>query len=230
MATTTTTELPERRRFSVDEYYAMGEVGVLTEGDGIELLDGELFCKHDGRRRRFTVDEYYKLAEAGILAPDERVELLAGEIITMGPIGSKHAGSVTRFAEELSLRLGRRVTVRVQNPVRLSTGEEPEPDIAVLHRKDDGYASGHPGPEDVILLIEVADSSVGFDRDHKLPMYALHGIPEVWLGDINARTVEVYDQPMAAGYARVRVFDAGETLSPGAVPDLEIPVSDVMPE
>lgn len=230
MATTTTTQLPERRRFNVDEYYAMGKAGILKEHDGIELLDGELFCKYDGRRRRFTVDEYYKLAEVGILATDERVELLAGEIIKMAPIGSKHAGGVTQFAEEFSVRLGRRVTVRVQNPVRLSGGEEPEPDIAVLYRKDDGYASGHPGPEDVILLIEVADSSVGFERRHKLPMYALHGIPEVWLGDINARRVEVHDEPMAAGYARVRVFDAGETLSPGAFPDLEIPVSDVMPE
>ncbi len=230
MATTTTTQLPERRRFNVDEYFAMGDAGILTEHDGVELLDGELFCKYDGRRRRFTVEEYYKLAEVGILAPDERVELLAGEIIKMAPIGSKHAGGVTQFAEEFSVRLGRRVTVRVQNPVRLSGGEEPEPDIAVLHRKDDGYASGHPGPEDVILLIEVADSSVGFDRRHKLPMYALHGIPEVWLGDINARRVEVHDEPMAAGYARVRVFDAGETLSPGAFPDLEIPVSHVMPE
>ena len=230
MATTTTTELPERRRFNVDEYYAMGEAGILTEGDGIELLNGELFCKYDGRRRRFTVDEYYKLAEVGILAPDERVELLAGEIILMAPIGIKHAYGVTQFSEEFSVRLGRRVTVRVQNPIRLSEGEEPEPDVAILHRTDDGYASRHPEPEDIILLIEIADSSVGFDRRHKLPMYALHGIPEVWLGDINARRVEVYDQPMAAGYGRVRVFDAGELLSLAAFPDLEIPVGDVMPE
>ena len=230
MATTTTTELPERRRFNVDEFYAMGEAGILTEGDGIELLEGELFCKYDGRRRRFTVDEYYKLAEVGILVPDERVELLAGEIIRKAPIDSKHAYSVTQFAEEFFAQKGRRVTIRVQNPIRLSAGEEPEPDVAIVHRKDDGYASGHPRSRDVILLIEVADTSAGFDRRHKLPMYALHGIPEVWLGDINARTVEVYDQPMAAGYGRVRVFDAGEMLSLAAFPDLEIPVGDVMPE
>ncbi len=230
MATTTTTELPERRRFNVDEYFAMGEAGILTEGDGIELLDGELFCKYDGRRRRFTVEEYYKLAEVGILAPDERVELLAGEIIKMAPIGNKHAYGVTPFGEEFSVRLGRRVTVRILNPIRLSAGEEPEPDIAILHRRDHGYVSDHPGPGVVILLIEIADSSVGFDRRHKLPMYAAHGIPEVWLGDINARTVEVHDQPMAAGYGRVRVFDAGEMLSLPTFPDLEIPVADVMPE
>ncbi len=230
MATTTTTELPERRRFNVDEYYAMGEAGILTEGDGIELLDGELFCKYDGRRRRFTVDEYYRMAKVGILAPDERVELLAGEIIRMAPIGSKHAYGVTKFAEELIMQLGRRVMIRVQNPIRLGTDGEPEPDIAVVDRTDDEYVAEHPQPEDVILLIEVSDTTAGFDRRHKLPMYALHGISEVWLGDINARTVEVYDQPMAAGYGRVRVFDAGEMLSLAAFPDLEIPVGDVMPE
>jgi len=230
MATTTTTELPERRRFNVDEYYAMGEAGILTEGDGIELLDGQLFCKYDGRRRRFTVEEYYKLAEVGILAPDERVELLAGEIIKMAPIGNKHAYGVTQFAEEFSVQLGRRVTIRVQNPIRLATDEEPEPDIAVVYRRDDGYLSGHPRPEDVIILIEIADSTVGFDRRHKLPMYALHGVPQVWLGDINARMVEVHDEPIAAGYARVRIFDADDVLGLPGFPDLEIRVSDVMPE
>ena len=230
MATATITRLPERRKFNVDEYFAMGEAGILTKGDGIELLEGELFCKYDGRRRRFTVDEYFKLAEAGILAPDERVELLAGEIIEMAPIGSKHAYSVTRFAEEFFTQLGKRITVRVQNPVRLAAGNEPEPDIAIVYRKDDGYASEHPRPEDIALLIEVADSTVGFDRRHKMPLYAIHGIPEVWLGDINARSIEVHDEPMAGGYARIRVYGPDETLSPAAFPDVLISVADVMPE
>jgi Uma2 family endonuclease len=229
MATTTTTQLPERRRFNVDEYFAMGHAGILTEHDGVELLDGELFCKYDGRRRRFTVEEYYKLAEVGILAPDERVELLAGEIITMAAVGSWHAFCVDEFTEKLMpLALAGRARVRTQNPIQLSEENHPQPDIAVVTRNE--YVDAHPLPEDVMLLIEVSDTTAGFDRRHKLPMYALHGIPEVWLGDINARRVEVHDEPMAAGYARVRVFDAGETLSPGAFPDLEIPVSDVMPE
>ncbi|MCY4417264.1 MAG: Uma2 family endonuclease [Chloroflexi bacterium] len=229
MATTTTTELPERRRFNVDEYYAMGEAGILTERDGIELLDGELFCKYDGRRRRFTVGEYYRMAEVGILAPDERVELLAGEIIKMAAVGSRHAFCVDEFTEKLMpLAISGRARIRTQNPIQLDEDNHPQPDIAVVARMD--YLEAHPLPEDVMLLIEVADTSAGFDRRHKLPMYALHGIPEVWLGDINARTVEVYDQPMAAGYGRVRVFDAGEMLSLAAFPDLEIPVGDVMPE
>lgn len=230
MATTTITSLPERRQFNVDEYFALGEAGILTKGDGIELLDGELFCKYDGRRRRFTVDEYYRMAEADILGPDERVELLAGEIIKMAPIGSKHAGSVTRFAEEFFENLGRRVTVRIQNPIRLAPGNEPEPDIVIAYRRDDGYAGEHPTPEDVILLIEVSDSSVGFDRRHKLPLYAIYGIPEVWLSDVNSRTIEVHDEPMAGGYARMRVYGSDEMLSPAAFPDVVIAVADVIPE
>ena len=230
MATATIIRLPERRKFNLDEYFAMGEAGILTKGDGIELLDGELFCKYDGRRRRFNVDEYYKMAEVGILRPDERVELLAGEIIEMAAIGSRHAYSVTQFTEEFFTQLGKRITVRVQNPVRLAAGNEPEPDIAIVYRKDDGYVSEHPGPEDIALLIEVADSTVGFDRRHKLPLYAMHGIPEVWLGDINARTIEVHDQPMAGGYARMRVYGPDETVSPAAFPEVLISVADVIPE
>ena len=230
MATAMKKTSPERRRFTVDEYLAMGKAGILTKGDGIELLNGELFRKYDGKRRRFTVEEYYAMAEVGILAPDERVELLAGEIFTMAPIGSKHAYCVTQFAEAFFEALGRRITLRVQNPIRLAQGNEPEPDIAVLFRKGDGYVSEHPGPEDVILLIEVADSSVGFDRRNKLPMYAMHGIPEVWLSDINARSVEVYDDPMAGGYERMRVFGPGDTLSPAAFPDVAIRVADSLPE
>ncbi len=230
MSTDATTALPARRLFNVDEYYAMGEAGILTRSDGIELIGGQLFCKYDGSRRRFTVEEYYKLAEVGILGPDERVELLAGEIIEMAPIGSKHAYCVTQFTEAFFETLGRTVTLRVQNPIRLAESNEPEPDIAIVHRRDDGYLSEHPGPEDVILLVEVADSSVGFDRRHKLPMYAMAGIREVWLADIGSGNVETYDLPIAGGYARMRVVVPGETLALPGYPGVAISVGDVMPE
>ena len=229
MATGTTTALPARRLFNVDEYFAMGEAGILTRGDGIELIDGQLFCKYDGSRRRFTVDEYYKLTEVGILAPDERVELLAGEIITMAAVGSRHAFCVDEFSEKLApSALSGRAKIRIQNPIRLDHENHPQPDIAVVHRRN--YADEHPGPEDVMLLIEVADSSVGFDRRHKLPMYAMHGIPEVWLSDVNARRVEIYDQPIAGGYARIRIAERDGTPTPGALPDVTIQVREVMPE
>jgi len=229
MATATITRLPERRKFNVEEYFAMGEAGILTKGDGIELLDGELFCKYDGRRRRFTVDEYRAMAEAGILRPDERVELLAGEVIEMAAIGSRHAFCVDEFSERLAtLALSGRARVRTQNPIRLDQENHPQPDIAVVVRSN--YAGEHPGPEDVFLLIEVSDSTVGFDRRHKLPLYAMYGIPEVWLSDVNSRTIEVHDEPMAGGYARIRVYAPDERLSPAAFPDVVIAVADVIPE
>ncbi len=204
---------------SVDTWQGGEVIGKLGKALGAEYAP-----------RRFTVEEYYAMVEAGILAPDERVELLAGEIIKMAPIGSRHAYSVTRFTEVFFEQLGRRVTIRVQNPVRIATGNEPEPDIAILRRKDDGYAYEHPGAEDVILLVEVADSSVEFDRRHKLPVYAMHGIPEVWLGDINTRIVEVYDEPIAGGYARMKVYGSDDSLVSETFTGLLIPVSEVMPE
>ena len=230
MATTTITSLPERRKFNVDEYFAMGKAGILTKGDGIELLDGELFCKYDGRRRRFTVDEYYKMAEVGILAPDERVELLAGELFTMAAIGNRHAFCVRWLTKALVIALGDSAVLDAQNPVRLGDRSEPEPDLAVLRWQDDGYASALPGQDDVLLVIEVSDTTAGFDRRHKLPMYATHGIPEAWLWDLNARQVEVYDEPMAGGYARMRVVGPEGTLTPTELPHVAISVSDAMPE
>ena len=231
MATATITSLPERRKFNVDEYFAMGEAGILTKGDGIELLDGELFCKYDGRRRRFTVKEYYAMAEAGILPPDERTELLAGEIFSMAAVGNRHVFCLRWLNKELVIAVGDSAVLDVQSPVTLDTGNEPEPDFMILRWRDDRYESSpKPGPEDVLLVIEVSDTTAGFDRHHKAPLYAAQGIPEMWLFDVNARQVEVYDQPMAGGYARMRVVGPEETLSPAALPHVVISVGKVMPE
>ncbi len=229
MSTDATTALPARRLFNVDEYFAMGEAGILTRGDGIELLDGQLFCKYDGSRRRFSVEEYYKLAEVGILAPDERVELLAGEVIKMAAVGDRHAFCVRWLIRVLTFALGDTALLDAQNPVRLDARNQPQPDLMVLRWRDDGYRE-LPGSEDVLLVIEVSDTTAGFDRRHKTPMYATYGIPEVWLWDINARQVEVYDEPIAGGYARMRVVGPDETLSPAALPDVVISVGKVMPQ
>ena len=121
MATRATTV--ERRKFNVDEYFAMGKAGILSKGDGIELLDGELFCKYDGRRRRFTVDEYYKMAEVGILAPGERVELLAGEIFTMAAMGNRHLFCIRWLNKELVIAVGDSAVVDPQLPVLLNPGK-----------------------------------------------------------------------------------------------------------
>lgn len=230
MATGMTTALPARRLFTVDEYFAMGEAGILTRGDGIELLDGQLFCKYDGSRRRFTVDEYYKLAEAGILAPDERVELLDGEIIAMPPMGDWHAGCITEFDEFLQESVGRRATKRVQMPLRLSDNYAPEPDLMLLRRRTDAYKSGTPRPDDVLLLIEVGDSTADYDRRDKLPSYARFGVPEVWLAVREEHHVEVHAEPVDGVYTCVEIVGMDGVLTPAAFPDVAIPVSDVISE
>ena len=179
--------------------------------------------------RRFSVVEYYAMAEAGILTEDDRVELLDGAIITMSPIGSGHAATVGRFTRMLVGRVGERAIVQVQNPVRLDNGTELQPDLMLLRERADFYQSGHPGPADVLLLIEVADSSVNYDRQVKLSVYAQAGIPEVWLAVLPERVVEAHTEPTGDGYAVTRRLRAGAIIAPGCFPDLQLPVSQILP-
>ena len=179
--------------------------------------------------RRFTVAEYYAMAEAGILTEDDRVELIDGVIVEMAPVGSRHLGCVNCYTRELSEAVGRRAIVQVQSPVRLDDNTEPQPDVVLLRYQADGYASGHPGPRDVLLLIEVADSSVGYDRNEKLPRYARAGIPEVWLTLLPEDVVEAHTEPTDNGYRVTRRFRAGDVLRPGCFEDIEIPVAAILP-
>lgn len=153
-------------------------------------------------RHRFSVDDYERMGQAGVLGEDDRVELLEGEIVDMTPIGSRHAACVDRLTAVFSERLGGRAIVRVQNPVRLDDWSEPQPDIALLRVRDDYYAGAHPGPDDVLLLVEVADASAASDRLSKLPLFAAAGIAETWLLDLTASTVEIYRDPAAGRYWR----------------------------
>ena len=156
-------------------------------------------------RYKFTTDDYHRMAEAGILDEDDRVELLDGEIIPMAPMGNRHAACIDRLTRWLVQQLGDRAIVRVQNPISLGDYSEPEPDVSLLRPRDDFYATGerHPGPEDVLLVIEVADSTIELDRRVKLPLYARHGITEVWLLDLVRNAVEVCRQPGSEGYRQV---------------------------
>ena len=131
------------------------------------------------RRHRLTVQQYHHMGEAGILRQDARVELIQGELIDMTPIGSKHAGKVNRLQALLARALQDRAIITVRNPLILGTESEPQPDVMVLRSREDYYESSHPRPQDVLLLIEVADTSDRYDREVKLPLYARHGIPEV---------------------------------------------------
>ena len=182
-----------------------------------------------GKRRRFTVDEYHALAEVGILAPDERLELLDGEIITMAAIGNRHAFCVRWLTKALVIALGDRAVLDTQNPLRLDHQNQPQPDLTILRWQNDGYQA-LPGPADVLLVIEVADTSAGFDRRYKAPLYARHNIPEMWLFDLNRRQVVIYDQPSPSGYSRTRIVGMDGFLTPAAFPDIAIAVAAVLPQ
>ncbi len=179
-------------------------------------------------KRRFTVAEYYRMADAGILADGERVELIDGEIIQMSPIGDRHGGCVRRGNWFLQRAVGDSAMVSVQSPVRLDTRSEPEPDIALLRWRDDFYSSGHPTPADVLLLVEIADSSRAYDRQIKVPLYARFGIPEVWLAELGPDTVTAYRDPTPDGYRTIQVARRGQRLPIPGFPGLEIAVSDLL--
>ncbi|MCS7313566.1 MAG: Uma2 family endonuclease [Acidobacteria bacterium] len=179
-------------------------------------------------RYRFTVDDYDRMRVAGILTEDSRVELIGGEIIAMAPIGSRHAGCVKRLVHALSLQLAGRAILSVQDPIRLSRYTEPQPDVALLRPREDFYASGHPGPGDVGLVVEVAETSADYDRTMKIPLYGRAGIPEAWLVDLAEGVVEVYRRPGRRGYRQVDRHGRGSFLSPQAWPDIRLAVDEVI--
>lgn len=179
-------------------------------------------------RRLFTVDEYYQMAQAGILHEDDRVELIEGEIIEMASIGSRHAACVDRLTQLFVVHVAGRAIVRIQNPIRLSQRTEPQPDLSLLRPRPDFYASGHPGPQDVLLVVEVADTSIGFDRETKMPLYARVGIPEAWLVNLSEDRIDVYRHPMMTGYQAMQRLERGMRVSPLAFADLVCTVDDIL--
>ena len=185
--------------------------------------------KHPPKRRLFTVEEYCTMADAGILAEDERVELLDGEIVVMPPIGEPHEDSTDRLNGDLSYVLRGRARVRVQNSVRLDDYGLPDPDIAVVRLRDD-YHRDRPTAADVLLLVEVADTSLEFDREVKLARYAAAGIPEVWIVNLRARQVEAHSDPVDGSYRSRRVVTANGRISPLAFPDVSLAVADFLLE
>src|SRR3712207_5101355 len=153
------------------------------------------------------------MAEVGILSEDDRVELLEGEIAEMSPIGSRHQGCVNRLARLLFEFAGRDYVVHVQGPVRLSDRSEPQPDLALLEHRPDFYSERHPGPEDVLLLIEVSETSADYDREVKLPLYAAAGIAEVWIVDLGSQTVEVCADPHRSAYTTAAAARRGQSVA-----------------
>lgn len=153
------------------------------------------------------------MADVGLLPPNTITELIEGEIIDMPPIGHRHAAIVDRLAKRLIQAAGELAHVRIQNPVRLSTVSEPQPDLALLRPRHDGYMSGHPSIEDILLIIEVSDATLDYDRSVKVPLYARHGVPEFWLVDLRHSQVHVFRSPHGDGYAERFVLASTETAS-----------------
>ncbi len=179
-------------------------------------------------RRRFTTADYHRMVEAGVLSEDDRVELIDGEILEMSPIGSQQAACVDRLNRLFSRRVGDAAIVRVQSPVHLDERSEPQPDLALLRPRADFYAAGHPTPQEVWLVVEVADTSAEFERQVKAALYARAGIPELWLVDLTQRRITVYQDAAPTGYVTVRVLRPGDTLHLAGVPALGLPVADVL--
>jgi len=177
------------------------------------------------RRHRLTVHDFHRMGEAGILPVESRLELIEGEIIAMAPIGSRHAAIVTRANRLFVQAVAGRAIVSVQNPIILGEQSEPEPDLALIRPRDDFYALALPRADEVPLIIEVADTTVRYDREIKIPLYARHGIPEVWLIDVDGRTLTVFETPAEGRYRDERRVRPSGALAPKALPGVEVDLS-----
>ncbi len=180
------------------------------------------------RRHRVTRQEYHRMVEAGILRVEDRVELIEGEIIDMTPIGSRHAACVDCLNQLILPAVLGRAILRVQQPLVLGDRSEPEPDIALVRHRDDFYRAAHPSAGDVLLIVEVAETSLRYDREVKIPLYASHGIPEVWLVDLESRDLRVFRGPGEKGYAEEYTAAEPKGIDLVGLPDLRLDLSSLL--
>jgi Uma2 family endonuclease len=179
-------------------------------------------------RRYFTVAEYERMGEVGIFSPDDRVELIEGEIVEISPIGKRHAACVNRLNRLLSQAVGASTIVSVQNPIRLADYSEPQPDVALLKPRADFYEQSLPAPADVLLIIGVCDTTLEYDRQIKLPLYARVGIPEVWLVNLADEQIETYAQPAGDTYQTNVRIQRGADVQATNIADLRIETAAVL--
>ena len=179
-------------------------------------------------RYRFTVDQYHRMDKAGVFPPDCRLELVDGEIFEMSSINPRHSGVVNRLNHRFVRGLGNRAVVHVQNPTIVDRHSEPQPDLMLLKPRADFYGTAHPTPNDALLVVEVAETSLAHDRLRKLPLYAKRGVPEVWIVNRPADAIEVFREPSARGYREQLKRVRGEDIGPAAFPDLRLSVDDVL--
>lgn len=179
-------------------------------------------------RKLFTTAEYHQMLEAGILNEDDRVELIEGELYEMSPIGSRHAAAVNRLTEILGEQLRGIVIVSVQNPIELSEYSEPQPDLTLLKRRDDFYSHSHPTPADILVAIEVSDTTHERDRSLKLPTYAGAGVAETWLVDLFNDRIEVHSQPAGGIYQEIKIILRDQPLVSKSIPQLQLKAEDIL--
>jgi len=179
-------------------------------------------------RKLFTVDEYYRMVDAGIFNEDSRVELIEGEIIQMSPVGNRHVACVDRANSLFVTNLAGKAIVSVQNPIRLSNYTEPQPDIVLLQHRPDYYAAKRHSPEDTLLVIEVSDTTLRYDRNRKAPLYAKSGVTELWIENLEGDVILVFRDPGPEGYSTTLVFRRGESISLLAFPDILFKVDELL--
>jgi Uma2 family endonuclease len=177
---------------------------------------------------RFSVQDYHLMAETGVLRPDARVELVNGRIIDMSPIGPYHGGVTNQLLQIFTAAAQGRWVTTVQNPLSLDAHSEPQPDLMLLKPVKDYYRRRHPGPEDVLLLIEVSDSTLATNLEEKLPAYGRAGVGEVWIVNLCDETIEIHLEPHFNGYGRRAVLRAGDVANPQSFPDVAVDVAELL--
>jgi Uma2 family endonuclease len=207
--------------FNVPSIVCNGQVAAIFSGAYIPML-------METARKLFTVDDYYRMAEVGIIKDTDRVELIEGEIIEMSPIGDRHMLAVNRATMIFARGVGDRAVVSVQNPASMDKYNEPQPDVVLIRPREDFYGKGKPAPKDVLLMIEVADTTLYKDRKVKLPVYARNGIREVWIVDIPGDVIHIFRRPENGSYTFTEARSRGQMIAPDAFADFQIPVENLL--
>ena len=218
------------RRFNVEEFHRLRELRLLLPDDRPELLDGVIWIdgKRNPRQPRFSAEQFHLIAMVGVFSPDERVELVNGAIMELAPIGSWHQAGIDFLVNALAGVLGDRAIVRAQGPVRLDPHTELRPDLALLRSRSDYYRNGHPAPEDIYLVVEIADGPVVRDRGERAALYIRAGIPEVWVADLQGELVQAFRIVAESGRLTIDEYERGMTIAPRAFPHARLPVSAIL--
>ena len=219
-----------KRRFSVKDFHLMDEAGMFCENDRVELVDGEIIEMAGATKRRFSVKDFYLIVDAGILNKYDQVELVDGEIVEMAPIGSYHNGSVNALNRVFARSVPEDITVQVQGPLRVDDTTVFQPDLAILRPKEDEYFETIPAPDDVLLVIEVSDSTEAYDRNVKIPKYAQAGVPEVWLDNLPHGFIDRFVDPDTATgrYRSATRHSRGQRIAPTQLRGIAVEVSDIL--